>query len=176
MNLLPFDDESTLLVRTDFSDQSAWEALRRACQEGLDDVTRMCFVDDPAHEGATVEQLLELVSEEETFVLVADHVALSQDDAPLLAVDTFQDSEDEDDEGEEEEEEEAWEGYGQALRVGLTGLRSVVVNLSLANTDFEEFAESADADGVFRGIDSPFDDGKDQELLESFRAYRRGEG
>ncbi|MEE1942668.1 hypothetical protein V1L54_25225 [Streptomyces sp. TRM 70361] len=172
MDPLPFDDESTLLVRTDFSDQEGWEALRRTCREGLAEVTEPCFVDDRAYEGATVEELLELVSEEETFILVADRVTLShEDDAPLLAVDTFRDfEEDEGDEGEGDE-------YGQRFRVGLTGLRSVVVNLSLANTDFDEFAESAGEDGVFRGIvPASLSDGKDQELLESFRAYRRGEG
>jgi hypothetical protein len=33
-------------------------------------------------------------------------------------------------------------------------IQSIENNLSLANMDFEEFAESADKDGIFRGFPS----------------------
>jgi len=46
-----------------------------------------------------------------------------------------------------------WETPGRTFRVIPARMWSVENNLSLANMDFHEFAESAGADGVFRGFD-----------------------
>jgi len=42
--------------------------------------------------------------------------------------------------------------YGRELRCEVGEVASIEVNLSIANMDFDEFADSADADGVFRGF------------------------
>jgi len=41
---------------------------------------------------------------------------------------------------------------GRAFRVIPSEIEGVENNLSLANMDFEEFANAADPDGVFRGF------------------------
>jgi hypothetical protein len=43
-----------------------------------------------------------------------------------------------------------WEDHGRQLRVVAPMLWSIENNLSAVNMDFEEFADSADEDGVFR--------------------------
>jgi len=46
-----------------------------------------------------------------------------------------------------------FEERGRSFRALLSQVQSVENNLSLANMDFSEFAESVERDGVFRGFD-----------------------
>src|SRR2546427_7472470 len=82
--------ENALLIRTDFSDQSAWKNLTAAMSEPADPfMFNMEIVDDRANSGATVEQLMGALPEDypHSFMVVADGVAISQPDRPLLVVD-----------------------------------------------------------------------------------------
>ena len=128
--------ENALLIRTDFSNQSTWEKLKTVVSEPADPfIFNMEFVDDRANSGATVEQLIEALSDNypHSFVVVADSVSISQSDYPLLVVDLF---------GER----------GRQFRAIATEVASIDNNLSIGNMDFEEFAELVDGSGVFRGI------------------------
>jgi hypothetical protein len=50
--------ENALLIRTDFSNQSAWEKLTAAVNEPADPfIFNMEILDDRANSGATAEQL-----------------------------------------------------------------------------------------------------------------------
>ncbi|OWK41102.1 DUF6924 domain-containing protein [Fimbriiglobus ruber] len=92
MRKLPKTDNS-LLLRTDFSDEASWVGLCAVVQvpneEGFH--AQLDCVCDPAYEGLTVEQLLELAPKggEHTFVLVADRIALTSPEQPVLVVDLY---------------------------------------------------------------------------------------
>jgi hypothetical protein len=136
MKTLP-ETENALLLRTDFSDESAWVALCEAIQAPQTaDEFRACVtpVSDPAYDGANVDEIVAGPSaSHHGFVLVADRRALTDPERSVLVV------------------ERAHEP-GRTFRVIASEAWSVENNLSLANMDFEEFADNAGPDGVFRGF------------------------
>jgi hypothetical protein len=67
------------------------------------------------------------------FILVADRLALTSPEHPVLVVDVAREP-------------------GRTFRVVPSAAWSVENNLSLANMDFEEFADAVDEGGVFRGF------------------------
>jgi hypothetical protein len=125
----------TPLIRTDFSDDHAWQALVRAAAAPHVDGFRAYFtiVQDRGFEGATPAQLAAL-AEGARFgcLIVADAVAISHHEHPLLCL--------------------ALGAAPRSFRVVPAELWGVENNLSLANMDFEEFAEAVDEDGIFRGF------------------------
>ncbi|HEY5911226.1 MAG TPA: hypothetical protein VJA21_11550 [Verrucomicrobiae bacterium] len=128
--------EDALLIRTDFSDERAWQDLTKAVSEPDDPfLFNMEIVDDRSNSGATVEELMGALRAEypHSFMVVADAVAISQPDHPLLVVDLF-------------------ERRGRQFRAVAVEVPSIENNLSIANMGFEEFAELVDEAGVFRGI------------------------
>ena len=127
-----------MAIRTDFSNHEAWEAIGAAIlhptKEGFG--AQVEFVDDVAYRGATEEQLLDLVpegGERPFFLMIVDAVTVRSPEHPVLVVDL-------------------WREPGREFRAVPAAVQSIENNLSIANMDFEEFAESADADGVFRGF------------------------
>jgi hypothetical protein len=128
--------EHALLVRTDFSDPSAWQKLLTAVRNPADPfIFNMEIVDDRANSGATVEQLLRALPEAypHSFMVVADSMAVSQPEHPLVVVDLYVER-------------------GRQFRAVAAQIAPIDNNLSIANMDFEEFAELVDDAGVFRGI------------------------
>ncbi len=128
--------ESALIIRTDFSDQTAWERLTAVVREPADPfIFNMELLDDPQNDGATVEQLMAALPDNypHGFMVVADSVAISQPDHPLLVVDLL-------------------EERGRQFRALAAQVPSIENNLSIANMGFEEFADSVDESGVFRGF------------------------
>lgn len=136
MNKLPKTDNS-LLLRTDFSNVTAWVSLCEAIQvpskEGF--LATVSCVSDPAYEGLTVEQLLGLAPESGAlaFVFIADRLTLTDPEQPVLVVDLCHNP-------------------GRTFRVIPGEMWGVENNLSIGNMDFYEFADSTDPDGVFRGF------------------------
>ena len=137
MSVLPApDDLHSLVIRTDFGDESAWRDVR----EELTAATGMFkanlqFVDDRRHENLTVDGLVALPDgSEQTFIFLVDRATLARPDHPVLVVDLFED------------------GRGRTFRVIPRAIWSVQNNLVIGNMDWEDFSESLDADGVFRGF------------------------
>jgi hypothetical protein len=129
--------ENALLIRTDFSDQTSWDRLIGAARESGDIfMFNMEVVDDRANTGMTVEQLMTALPEgyQHSFMVVADSVAISQPDHPLLVVDLL-------------------EERGRQFRAVAAVFSQIDSNLSIANMGFEEFAGLVDDGGVFRGIE-----------------------
>jgi hypothetical protein len=85
----------------------------------------------------TVEQLVELTPKggvhDFVFAFLADRIALTEPEQPVLVVDLYDEP-------------------GRIFRVISRQLWGVENNLSIANLDFSEFADNADPDGIFRGF------------------------
>jgi hypothetical protein len=124
------------VIRTDFSDQRAWEAVRATLESLRAEFTsELEFLDDPAYRDLTTEQILAVASNRDDshyLLIVVDKTTLASDEMPLLLIDL--------DDGQ--------------IRATPAGVTEIEVNLVLSNMDFEEFAEAADEseDGVFRGF------------------------
>jgi hypothetical protein len=130
--------QAALVIRTDFSNQEAWEAIGaailRLTKEGFG--AQVEFVDDVAYRGATQEQFLDLVLEGEErpfFHMIVDVVTVRSPEHPVLVVDL-------------------WREPGRDFRAVPAAVQSIENNLSIANMDFAEFADAVDEDGIFRGF------------------------
>lgn len=128
--------ENALILRTDFSNQAIWEAICREFQKPVGIFrfrANVDFLDDAEYVGITKQQLLELIPQNynHTFIIIADQTAISHPDHPLLIVDLY-------------------EGSGNEFRAIPSQIQGIENNLSIANMDFEEFAEAVDEDGIFR--------------------------
>ncbi|SEK51659.1 DUF6924 domain-containing protein [Streptacidiphilus jiangxiensis] len=137
MNLPHPDDLTSLVLRTDFSDDSAWAALQAAIDDG-DESRHATYVSDPAFAGATVQSLVDAdgsaVEKDKLYYLfVADETTMTDPEHPLLAVDLADEP-------------------GRAFRVPPGWYADVSTNLTIANMDFVEFADAADASGTYRGF------------------------
>lgn len=128
--------ENSLVVRTDFSDESAWKSLRMILQDPEDEFSpELDFVSDPAFDGLTAEELPSVISESgsHTFAFIVDRPALTHPEHPVLAVDLSKKP-------------------VKTFRVIAAAFGDVASNLSLANMDFDDFAKAVDKEGVFRGF------------------------
>ena len=130
------ETEDPLVLRTDFSNQFAWEEI---CAEIRRPVgmfhAYVVFIDDTAYQDMTTAQLLSIVPKDydHSFIILVDRIAVSQPELPLLIVDLYEEP-------------------GREFRAIPSQIQGIENNLSLANMDFAEFAETVDEDGVFRGF------------------------
>jgi hypothetical protein len=130
------DTHNALVLRTDFSDAAAWEAICAAIQKPHGAFKAFVdFVNDSEYNSIAIEQVLALVPPDSnhTFMFVVDRIALSQADHPILVVDLN-------------------EERGCTFRVIPSQMWDVENNLSLAILDFADFADVVDKDGIFRGF------------------------
>lgn len=135
MKALPKTDDS-LLLRTDFSDDVAWAELCESVQQPNEDGFSAVVdcISDPAYDKLTIEQLLDLANESNrSFVFIADRPTFTNVERPILVVDLYDEP-------------------GRTFRVIPREMWSVENNLFIANMDFNEFADSVGADGIFRGF------------------------
>ena len=137
MDKLP-KTKSALLVRTDFTDDAAWESLCQAVQEPNKDGFR-AYVDclsDRAYEGLTVDELVPLAPKGHRIAFLADRVALFDPERPVLVVTLKTEP-------------------GKTLRVIPSQMCVVENNLWTGNMHIDEFVNYADPDGIFRGFRPP---------------------
>src|SRR5688572_17852247 len=130
--------ENPLVLRTDFSNQAAWERICRIIQKPVSIFrfrANVQFLDDMGYADITKDQLLELIPKyySHSFLIVVDRIAISLHDHPLLIVYLYGRS-------------------GLEFRAIPAQIQPIENNLAIANMDFEEFAESVDERGVFRGF------------------------
>jgi hypothetical protein len=128
--------ENAQIIRTDFSDQAAWEKLTTSlCKPADPFIFNMEILDDYDHNGAIVEELLAALPKDypHSFLVIADSMAMSQTDYPLLIVDLREEP-------------------GRQFRAIAIEVPSIDNNLSIANMDFADFFSAVDVDGVFRGF------------------------
>jgi hypothetical protein len=127
---------NSLVLRTDFSDDSAWESICAAIQRPVGEFRAYVeFLSDTEYDGLPAERLIDLVTKgyDQNFMFIVDNIALSHPDHPILVVDLYHEP-------------------GRTFRVIPSEMWGVENNLSIANMDFFEFADAVDEDGVFRGF------------------------
>lgn len=132
------DDLASLVLRTDFSDERAWDAVRAAL-DAAGDHSLATYVSDRRFSVVDVRALAEeeAVAEEDDqiiYVFLADATTMEDPAHPLLAVDLADEP-------------------GRTFRVPARWFPDVSANLSIANMDFAEFADAADESGTYRGFD-----------------------
>jgi len=133
MKKIPATKDS-LVLRTDFSDDSAWLAICAAIQAPVGEFQAYVqCVSDPDYANLEDAALVEALSGNRSFAFVVDHIALSHPEHPILVVDLSRE-------------------VGRMFRVIPSHAWSVENNLSLANMDFGEFADAVDQSGIFRGF------------------------
>ncbi len=130
------ETRNALVLRTEFSDDAAWNAIRAAIVQPVGEFRAYVdFISDPAFKDLATETLISLIpaGSNHTFMFVVDHATLSAPERPILVVDLF-------------------EERGRTFRVIPSEMWGVENNLSLANMDFADFADAVDSDGTFRGF------------------------
>ncbi|MCG8509842.1 MAG: hypothetical protein MI741_11505 [Rhodospirillales bacterium] len=132
------ESEESLVIRTDFSDDSAWNELKTAITQedpihGFQ--ANVEFIDEAEYADLTTDRVLEIFPEgsNQTFVFLIDSETISNSEHPVLCIDLFDER-------------------GRSFRVVPSEIWAVENNLAIANMDFAEFADNADEDGVFRGF------------------------
>lgn len=137
MKPLP-NTENPLVLRTDFSDQKAWETVRATIEKPVGVLRFRAYVeflDDNGYDGLNSHDFPTVLPKgyNQTFILLADQVTMTHREHPLLVVDLFEDS-------------------FREFRALPSQVQGIENNLSIGNMDFEEFAEAVDTDGIFRGF------------------------
>ena len=137
MKPLP-NTENPLVLRTDFTDQSAWEAIRVEIQKPVGSFQFRAYVefaDDPAYQYLTKESLLQHIPKDygHGFIVLVDQVSISHPESPLLVIDLYDE-------------------LGREFRAIPSQIQGIENNLSISNMNFYEIAELVDEDGVFRGL------------------------
>jgi hypothetical protein len=136
MSLPQPDDLTSLVVRTDFGNDTAWEVVRAAVDGGAE-YRHATYVSDRAYEGVTAQELVEVDAAADdadklTYLFLADEVTMTEGEHLLLALDLHDEP-------------------GRSFRVPPRWFSDVSANLCIANTDFCEFADAADESGIYRG-------------------------
>lgn len=126
---------AALVLRTDFSDDAAWDAVCTASAaetpEGF--MASLSFVSDPAFADMPIDQVAaQTTASRRTFLFIVDRITVTDREMPIVAVDMH-------------------EQPGRWFRLVPAEMASVENNLSLANMDFRDFADGVEPDGVFRG-------------------------
>lgn len=154
-----FEDGATPLVRTDFSDDAAWARIvtELTKETSFDDsgedgyAAHLDPIDDPAFEGVSAAALAaqwDRAREVSGYVLLADAESMRQHASGEAVTVEYMDLTP----TPEVTDEFGWV-YGRAFRCVLDEVASIEANLSIANMDFEEFADEADENGgVFTGF------------------------
>ena len=129
-----------LVIRTDFENEQAWKAvcelIRAPVRDGEDEFYAYVeFLEESDYRNLTKEELLAIVPRgyNYSFFFVVDRAAIANPDFAILVVDLH-------------------EPLGRCFRAIPSEIQGIENNLSLANMDFEEFAEAVNKDGIFRGF------------------------
>jgi hypothetical protein len=136
---LPVPDEfHVLVVRTDFSDDVAWESVCDIIRfTNVEEYApTLVTLEDRAYEGAGADELFRQADPELAYFFIADSQTMNDPEQSLIVVDNGTYS----------------PHPGRTFRAVPAEVYSIDANLGISNMDFWEFADSVEADGVFRGF------------------------
>ena len=134
MNQLP-RTQNPQIIRTDFSDHSAWEKARSKIRKPYGDNTAgVEFIDKLEYKDLTKEQLLKLIPENynHNFFIIFDRLAAAMPESPLLIVDLSEEP-------------------GREFRADPSQIFGIESNLETSNIWFSEFANFVNEDGIYCG-------------------------
>lgn len=119
------------LLRTDFTDDAAWQALLEEIEQSW-----LTVMADRAHEGLSVPELLALVPDGSRYpaLVVADRETFAAEERTLLLIDVQEEP-------------------GRTFRVAVPdAFASVLGNLAIQNQGFDDYLDSGSLgdDGVYR--------------------------
>ena len=129
------DTKDSLVLRTDFASDAAWESLCREIEQPVSEFrAHVRFISDREYDSAPPEDVVTLASlnSDRFFIFMVDAVTLSDPEHPVLVLDLR-------------------ENRGSSFRVIPSEMWAVENNLALANMDFSDFKQNA-RNGVFRGF------------------------
>jgi hypothetical protein len=130
--------EDSLVIRTDFSDDAAWDAICAAIRKPATEFqfkAHVKFLSDPNYDGLTPAELWPQVAKRpryHSFFFIVDRQTLTDPDHPILVVALH-------------------DRPGRSFRVIPSAMWDVENNLSIANVDFDDYLSSLDKNGVYRG-------------------------
>jgi hypothetical protein len=84
------ETKNALVLRTDFSDDPAWETVSAAIRRPVGGFKAyLDLLSDPEYDGITPEQLASIIPQgsNRTFIFIVDRTAFSHPDYPILVVD-----------------------------------------------------------------------------------------
>jgi hypothetical protein len=126
---------TSLVLRTDFSDDQAWGTLQATVNMSCE-YPCATYVSDQADAGVSIQELVETHSSSGDYIgylVLADAVTMRDPEQPLLAVDLNREP-------------------GRTFRVPPRWYAEISANLTIANLSFDDFANAADALGTYRGF------------------------
>jgi hypothetical protein len=132
--------DSSLLVRTDFANDTAWLLLSDEAQRENEDGFRASIetVSDPAFDGAgwqAIRAAVPVTDNGASVLFIPDNVTLRSPEHPILVV-------------------ALGGGSGEPpFRTLPSELLAIENNLNIANMDWQEFTAAVDEDSVFHGFD-----------------------
>ncbi|MFG2723405.1 DUF6924 domain-containing protein [Streptomyces sp. NPDC048416] len=130
---------TSLVLRTDFGDEGAWNTLQAALDAAAEYPHATCVSDPRFAEAGVPALLLEEAAADENdrviHIFLADAATMKDPNHPLLAVDLSDDD------------------PGRTFRVPVQWFAEVSANLSIGNMDFAEFADAVDGSGTYRGFE-----------------------
>lgn len=135
------DYDYSLLIRTDFSDDAAWDQVCKKIQAlhpKFGFIANVDCINDQACAGVRPGDIETILPQnhQRRFVFIVDTETITDPGHPLLVVDLV-------------------EQPGKTFRVIPAEAWGPENNLRLAKMDFSNFAEALDPDGVFRGFAMP---------------------
>lgn len=143
------------VIRTDFSDDAKWTTIRKLIsapqrEAGMTFFAYVNFVSNEMHRDKQPYEVVVSLPDNYPgkFCFVVDRECVEKQEHPVLVVGFYPSDH---------------ESFGRLPRNTPAGdiatfralpsqIQGIENNLSIANMDFEEFAKSVDADGVFRGF------------------------
>ncbi len=131
------DPDASILIRTDFSDNAAWEVLISAL--AVQNTDGFCgyfaAVDDQQFKGLGIAKLLSLGRQQvpNHTIYVADRETFASEEHSILCLDLDREN----------------DRYFRVIPSEAWGPEN---NLRIANMDYSDFLNAADDDGVFRGF------------------------
>jgi hypothetical protein len=133
------DDLTSLVIRTGFGDDRAWQALQAEVESSHEpEYSFATWISDPAYRDVAVDELVEAdaAADDESkvfYLFLADVFCLADAEHRMLAVDLSREP-------------------GRTFRVPPHLFAGISANLSIANMDFAEFADAVDESGTYRGF------------------------
>jgi hypothetical protein len=162
LNSLP-GDQNPLLIRTDFSDDAAWQTIRAAVMKippdlrenieimkavnaaGGADVSEydqsgefVHIMADPQYADCTTQQVLDQVAKnsQNACLFIVDRRTITDPDHPILVIDLSR-------------------PRGRTFRTIPSEVWAIAANLEITNLDWEDFADNVDSDGIYHGFPQP---------------------